>query len=93
MHVQRTSPATRSQEMTDFGREDARQMPATSSRARCASFTTVPCGRSQLQNCSSVRYWYVDTVFACERCAGAFEFSGQEQRVWYEGTGSGSTRC
>jgi hypothetical protein len=37
------------------------------------------------QNCSICpRYWYVDTIFPCERCGGEFAFTAAEQRVWYE---------
>jgi hypothetical protein len=37
------------------------------------------------QNCSICpRYWYVDTIFPCDRCGSEFVFTVAEQRVWYE---------
>jgi Probable zinc-ribbon domain len=37
------------------------------------------------QNCSICpRYWYVDTIFPCDRCGSEFVFTVAEQRLWYE---------
>jgi len=75
--------------MTDFGRENPREMPEYLFRGsvRCNYDTAVRSDPDQ-QNCSICpRYWYVDAIFPCERCGGEFVFSAAEQRAWYEDYG------
>jgi len=72
--------------MSDFGRDDPHEMPVhffyRSSRIDYASAVRANAGR---QNCSICpRYWYVDTIFPCDRCGEEFAFTAAEQRIWYE---------
>ena len=72
--------------MTDFGFDDPRDMPVHFFY-RCLSvdYRTAVRANSERQNRSICpRYWYVDTVYPCERCTAEFTFSAAEQRVWYE---------
>jgi len=72
--------------MSDFGRENPREMPAhffyRSLRVDYGSAVRADPGS---QNCSICpRHWYVDTIFPCDCCGGDFAFTANEQRVWYE---------
>ena len=72
--------------MTDFGRDDPRDMPGfLFNRALRRDFDTAVRANPEQQNCSICpRYWYVDAIFPCERCGAEFTFSAAEQRLWYE---------
>jgi hypothetical protein len=72
--------------MSAFGRDDPRDMPIHlfygSLRMDYASAIAADPDK---QNCSICpRYWYVDTVFPCNRCRSEFVFTAAEQHVWYE---------
>ena len=72
--------------MIDFGRDNPREMPAHLF-PRCVSMDYASAVRANIakQNCSICpRYWYVDTIFSCDRCGAEFAFTSAEQRVWYE---------
>jgi hypothetical protein len=72
--------------MSGFGREDPREMPPHFflGSLRIDYGSAVPADPER-QNCSICpRYWYVDTIFPCDRCGSAFAFTAAEQRVWYE---------
>ena len=72
--------------MSDFGREDPREMPAHLFHGSLrADYESAVRADPERQNCSICpRYWYVDTTFSCDRCGGEFEFKATEQRAWYE---------
>jgi hypothetical protein len=72
--------------MTAFGSDDPREMPPHFFyRARRVDYASAVRADADRQNCSICpRYWYVDTVFPCERCGVEFTFTAEEQRVWYE---------
>ena len=72
--------------MSEFGRNDPREMPAHffHGSLRIDYASAVPADPAR-QNCSICpRYWYVDTIFPCDRCGSEFAFPAAEQRVWYE---------
>jgi len=70
----------------NFGRDDPREMPAHFFyRSLRVDYGSAVRANAERQNCSICpRYWYVDTVFPCARCASEFTFSAAEQRIWYE---------
>ncbi|MEW5978916.1 MAG: zinc-ribbon domain containing protein [Acidobacteriota bacterium] len=72
--------------MTAFGRDDPREMPPHFFyRSVRMDYSSAVRADTERQNCSICpRYWYVDTVFPCERCGDEFTFTAEEQRVWYE---------
>jgi hypothetical protein len=72
--------------MDYFGRDDSRDMPVHFFyRSLRVDHRTAVRADPEKQNCSMCpRYWYVDAIFACERCGAEFKFSAAEQRVWYE---------
>jgi hypothetical protein len=75
--------------MTDFGRNDPREMPKHFF-AGClrVDFATAVRSDPDRQNRSICpRYWYVDAIFRCSRCDREFAFTADEQRVWYEELG------
>ena len=75
--------------MSDFGRNDPREMPAhLFSGAVRIDYASAVRADPDRQNCSICpRYWYVDTIFQCDRCGAEFAFTAAEQRVWYEDYG------
>jgi hypothetical protein len=70
----------------NFGRDDPREMPAHFFyRSLRVDYGSAVRANAARQNCSICpRYWYVDTIFPCDRCASEFTFSAAEQRIWYE---------
>jgi hypothetical protein len=72
--------------MTDFGRDDPREMPVHffygSLRLDYESAVPAEVARQNYSVCP--RYWYIDATFRCVRCGNEFIFSAQEQKVWYE---------
>ena len=72
--------------MTDFGRDDPREMPAHffqgCLRVEYGSAVRADPDRQNRSICP--RHWYVDAIFPCDRCGAEFAFSAAEQRVWYE---------
>jgi Probable zinc-ribbon domain len=75
--------------MSDFGRNDPRQMPVHFFyRALRIDYRTAVRADVERQNCSICpRYWYVEATFSCENCAVEFTFSAAEQKAWYEDYG------
>ena len=75
--------------MSDFGRDDPREMPAhLFHRSLRVNYQTAVRSNPDKQNCSICpRYWYVDANFPCDRCRAEFTFSAAEQRAWYEDYG------
>src|SRR5262245_31601732 len=73
----------------NFGRDDPREMPAHFFyRSLRIDYGSAVPADPERQNCSICpRYWYVDTIFPCDRCDSEFTFSAAEQRVWYEDYG------
>ena len=71
---------------SDFGRDDPREMPAHFFyRSLHIDYGSAVRADPERQNCSICpRYWYVDTIFPCDRCDSKFTFSAAEQRIWYE---------
>lgn len=72
--------------MSDFGRDDPREMPVHLFFASVRiDYGSAVRANADKQNCSICpRYWYVDATFRCERCGREFVFTAAEQRVWYE---------
>jgi len=72
--------------MTDFGRNDPREMPSHFFyRSLRVDYGSAVPADTERQNCSICpRHWYVDTIFPCDRCGSEFAFTAAEQRVWYE---------
>jgi hypothetical protein len=72
--------------MSDFGHDDPHDMPAHFFyRSVRVDYDSAVRANPERQNCSICpRHWYVDTIFPCDRCGGAFAFTAAEQRVWYE---------
>ena len=70
----------------NFGRDDPREMPAHFFyRSLRIDYDSAVRADPERQNCSICpRYWYVDTIFPCDRCESEFAFSAAEQRIWYE---------
>jgi len=70
----------------NFGRDDPREMPAHFFyRSLRIDYGSAVRADPERQNCSICpRYWYVDTIFPCDRCDSKFTFSAAEQRIWYE---------
>ena len=75
--------------MSDFGRDDPREMPAYLFRgALQIDYASAVRADALRQYCSICpRHWYVDARFPCARCGGEFAFSAAEQRAWYEDYG------
>jgi hypothetical protein len=72
--------------MSAFGSDDPREMPVHFFLGSLRlNYATAVRSNPDRQNCSICpRYWYVDVIFACQRCGGEFPFTANEQRVWYE---------
>ena len=72
--------------MIDFGNENPRQMPRhLFAGVLRLDYSTAVRSNPERQNCSICpRYWYVDAMFACDRCGSEFTFTAAEQRTWYE---------
>jgi hypothetical protein len=72
--------------MSDFGREDPREMPAHFflGSLRVDYGSAVPADPERQNRSICPRYWYVDAIFPCDRCGSEFAFTAAEQRVWYE---------
>jgi hypothetical protein len=75
--------------MSHFGRNNPREMPIHFFYGSVrVNYETAVRSDPDKQNCSICpRYWYVDTIFPCERCGAEFSFSATEQRAWYEDYG------
>jgi hypothetical protein len=72
--------------MTDFGRDNPRDMPLHFFyEAARLDYQSAVRANVDRQNCSICpRYWYVDATFRCRECGAEFTFSAAEQQVWYE---------